>query len=161
MEEKDNDINIIFRPQIGLGKILFSFQEEDIITLLGVPEEREIDIFNDMEYAVRLFYYRLKIYLSAYYENNKFDYLSASTNDLILDNVKFSTLKKREILKFIENYHNVHKITFLMEKEYHKEVNEYYYHYESIGLSIWFENSLISDICVQKAGLRGTIKISD
>jgi len=150
MELEDKDINIIFKPQIGLGKILFSFQEEDIITLLGIPEEKEIDVFNDLEYAIHLYYHRFKIYPSIYYENNKFDYLSISTEDLILDNIKFSTLKKKEILKFIEDYHKSHEIVFSMEKEYDKIVNEYFYNYENIGLSIWFEDSLISDICVQK-----------
>ena len=76
MELEDKDINIIFRPQIGLGKILFSFQEEDIIALLDIPEERNIDNFNDSEYALYLEYWNLNISPSIYYENDKFNYLS-------------------------------------------------------------------------------------
>ena len=151
MELEDKDINIIFRPQIGLGKILFSFQEEDIIAILGIPEERNIDNFNDYEYVIRLRYEKLKMYPSIYYENNKFDYLSIFTDDLILDNVKFSTLKKKEILKFIKNYHEIHGISFGMEKEYEKKVNEYFYDYKNIGLSLWFEDGLITNICVEKS----------
>jgi hypothetical protein len=151
MESKDKDINIVYTPQIGLGRILFSFQENDIVKVLGTPDEREVDIFDSSEYAIYLYYYKIKIYPSLYFENSNFDYLSIFTSDLILDNVKFSTLKKREILKFIKNYHEIYNIRFLMKKEYDEKVNEHYYSYRNIGLSIWFEGDLISDICVQKS----------
>lgn len=54
-------------------------------------------------------------------------------------------------MKFIKNYHEIHNIRFIMEKEFDEKVNEYYYHYENIGLSIWFEDGLITNICVAKS----------
>jgi hypothetical protein len=152
MESKGKDIdNIIFKPQIGLGRILFSFQENDIVKVLGTPDERKVDIFDSSEYAIYLYYYKIKIHPSLYFENNNFDYLSIFTSDIIVDNVKFSTLKKREVLKFIQDYHKINNIRFLMKKEYDEKVNEYFYDYRNIGLSIWFEGDSISDICVQKS----------
>ncbi|MDR0874463.1 MAG: hypothetical protein LBN27_13535 [Prevotellaceae bacterium] len=150
MEEQDKDINIIFKPQIGLGDILFSFQENDIVKILGNPDEREIDVFNSSEYAINLYYYKINIHPSIYYENGEFDYSSISTEDIILDNVKFSSLTKDEIVKFIDDYHNKHGLQYLCKYEYEEDVNEECYFFENIGFTIWFEENTISDICVQR-----------
>jgi hypothetical protein len=152
MESKDKDINIIFKPQISLGYISFSFLENDIVEALGTPDEREIDAFNSSEYAIYLYYYNKKVYPSLYFENGNFDYLSINTDDIILDDVKFSTLTKNEILKFIKDYHCKNKLQYLCKYEYEEDVSEEYYYFENIGLTIWFEEDSISDICVHKTG---------
>jgi hypothetical protein len=55
MESKDKDINIVYTPQIGLGRILFSFQENDIVKVLEIPDERVVDIFDSSEYVIYLY----------------------------------------------------------------------------------------------------------
>ncbi|MDL2262453.1 hypothetical protein LJC11_03005 [Bacteroidales bacterium OttesenSCG-928-I21] len=151
MEKQGKDINIIFKPQIGLGNILFSFQENDIIKMLGTPDERKIDVFNLSESAIYLYYDEIKIHLSIYYENGKFDHLSIGTEDIVLDSVRFSSSTKDEIIKFIANYHYKNKIHYLCEYTYAENINEEEYFFENIGLTIWFEENTISDICVQKS----------
>jgi hypothetical protein len=133
--------------------MLFSFQESDITKILGIPDEREIDTFNSSEYAIYLYYYKIEVYPSLYFENGNLDYLTINTNDLILDNVKLSTLTKNEILKFIEEYHYKNKLQYLCKYAYEKDVNEEYYRLANLGLSIWFEEDFISDICVYKTDI--------
>ena len=148
MESKDN--NLFFYPGIKLGKLSLSFQEKDIIKILGNPEEQNIDRFNDFEYAVHLYYWDLGIYPSIYYKNESFEYLHIHSGDIILDNVKFSTLKKSEVLSLIKNYHFKNKLQYSCEDAYDEDVDEECYYFEKIGLTIWFEKDLMSNVCVQR-----------
>lgn len=152
MEEKDKDLNnIIFTPQIGFGKILFSFnKEEDILNVLDTPYEREIYIFNDNEYVIHLDYWDINISVSLYFEDRIFDYLSIHTQDAILDNFQFSRHNQSEILTYIKEYHSVYKLDFVEKKEYDKDVEETCFTYDNVGLTIWFDGNGISGICVQK-----------
>jgi hypothetical protein len=150
MEEKDKDINIVFKPQIGFGEVLFSFnKEEDVLKILGTSAERSVDIFNDEEYAIYLDYWNLDISVSLYFENNRFDYLSIHTQDVILDGFCFSLHNQTEILSFIKEYHNVYKLDFVEKIEDIESVEEICYTYDTIGLTIWFDKIGISGICVQ------------
>jgi hypothetical protein len=62
-------------------------------------------------------------------------------------------LTKNEILKFIEEYHYKNKLQYLYKYAYEEDVNEKYYSFENLGLSIWFEEDSISDICVYKTSI--------
>jgi hypothetical protein len=150
MEEKDKDINIVFRPQVGFGKILFSFNEEkEILNVLGTFTERSIDIFNEDEYAIYLDYWNISI--SLYYEYSKFDYLSIHTQDIVLEEFRFSEHEKRDILSFIKKYHDKHHLGFVEDIDYNKNTKEICYYYRNIGLTIWFDKNGISGINVQKS----------
>ena len=153
MEEKGKDIDFNFTPQKGVGKILFSFNEKDVLKILGTPTERSVDVFFDNEYAIYLDYYNSydsHLSVNLYFENNILDYLSIYTNDIILDNFQFSLYHQDEILSFIKKYHDVHKLDFVEKEEYNKNTKEIFYDYDNIGLAIWFDKSGISGICVQK-----------
>lgn len=151
MEEKDKDINIVFKPQIGFGDVLFSFnKEEEVLKILGAFSERNVDIFDDIEYAIHLDYWNLDMSVSLYFENNKFDYLSIHTRNIILDGFRFSLHNQIEILSFIKKYHNVHKLDFIEKIENIETVNEICYTYNTIGLTIWFDKIGISGISVWK-----------
>lgn len=152
MEEKDRDNNLfIFRPQIGLGDVLFSFDKEDEVSkILGDSAERSIDTFNDNEYVIHLDYWNLDVFISLYFENKVFDRLSIHTQDVILNGFRFSLHNQTEILSFIKEYHNTHKLDFIEIIEDMESVEEICYTYDTIGLTIWFDENGISDICVQK-----------
>jgi len=150
MEEKNKDIDLNFTPQVKLGEVLFSFNEQEVLQSLGASAERSLDIFNDREYVIHLDYWSYNFFVSVYYENNKFDYLSIHTQDIILEDFRFSDHKKKDILSFIKQYHEKYKILFLEKEEYDKDTDEICYNYESIGLTIWFDRTDISDISVQK-----------
>lgn len=107
--------NIIFIPQIGLGKIL------------GIADQTELEYLDKKEYSLTLYYWKLGLTYSIYYENEIFDYLSINTSDIILDNFIFSSLNKSSILYFIEEYHENHKLVLDKKIEYNKITNETLY----------------------------------
>lgn len=152
MPIQEHDVNIIFYPEKGLGKIDFSFGEKEIISILGEPENRAIGTYlEENEYTVYLRYFSLGISLYLNFENDKLDYLSISSEDLILDNVQFSSLRKKGLIRFIQHYCIEHKLDEKYEKK--SDNDEEWYFFEGIGLTIWFEkrNGKMSDICVENS----------
>jgi hypothetical protein len=130
---------------------LFSFnREEKISEILGNSAERSVDIFSDNEYIIHLDYWNWNISVNLYFEENKFDYLSIHTQNIILENFCFSCHNQIEILSFIKEYHNFHELDFIEKIESDEGVEETWYFYENLGLTIWFDKNGISDICVQK-----------
>jgi len=148
--EKGSNIDLIFTPQVGLGKIMFSFDQVNIESILGTPEEKNAETFSENEYVLRLYYKKFRLAFSIYFENEKFDYLSIFTNDIILDGFCFSKHKMKKILSFIKQYHEKNGIFFLEKRIYDEDTEETYFIYDNIGLTIWFYKKEISDICVQK-----------
>jgi len=151
MELTDNDTDIIFNPQIGVGNVLFSFEKKDIIKVLGNPKEEKIDIFNENEIVIYLFYGKNGINnVSLYYENNILDYLTIFVEDIILNGFRFSSFNKIITLEFVQKYHFENHVEYLCTFSYDEITEEECYYFENIGLTIWYEKDLISDICVQK-----------
>lgn len=152
MPIQERDVDIIFYPQKGLGKISFSFNEEEIISILGEPEEQEVVTdLGENEYTVYLLYFSLGISLTLHFENDKLDYLSIFSDDLILDNVQFSSLRKKGLIRFIQNYCIEHKLCEKYEKK--SDNDEEWYFFKGIGLTIWFEkrNGKMSNVCVENS----------
>lgn len=150
MQKQEIDDNLIFYPQVKLGKIYFSYQEKDIIEVLGKPSLKEKDDdYSDNSYVIRLVYSKLNISFFLHFEEYKFNYLSIHTDDLIIDKVKLSLfLSKIKLIKYIEMYCEKNGITRQCSKT--KSINEECYTFNKLGLTIWFEQGEISDICVQK-----------
>ncbi|NDV59049.1 hypothetical protein [Bacteroides sp. 519] len=142
-------IDLNFYPNIGLGNISFYFQENDILQVMGSPEKRMIYSYSEKESAICLFYNKLGISFWIHYEDNLFNHLSISIEDIILDGMKFSLLSKQGILEFVRNYHYQCGYDYLYENTYNENVNEEFYYFENIGLSIWFEEDYISDISIK------------
>lgn len=140
-----------FYPNRGLGNISFNFQEDDILKIMGYPEERVIYNYSENDSAICLFYNKKGVIFWIHYDGLFFDYLSINVDDIILDGIKFSILTKLDILKYIKKYHIKHEYDYLCEKEFNEEFNEELYHFENIGLSIWFKKEHISDISIKKA----------
>jgi len=147
----NNDVNIIFHPNIGLGKIQFFFQEKEIIDVLGIPDKREIDIQDTNDYVLRLFYIISDLSFYLHYEDNKFIYMSIHLNDVILEELKLTLLSERIVIDYIKDYHEKNHYIFLLEESFNSEMKETCYYFESIGLTIWYEDGSISDICVQNS----------
>ena len=92
----------------------------------------------------------MSISVNLYFEENKFDYLSIHAQNIILENFGFTAHDQNEILSFIKEYHNIYKLDFIEKIESDEDIEETWYFYEKLGLTIWFDKNGISDICLQK-----------
>jgi len=143
-------IDITFYPFKGLGQILFSSSEEDVIKLLGEPDEKE-DIL-DEESRVVLYYYETRPGIDClfHYESGKFDHLSIFTQNAVLDGFDIASATKDMVFDFIKEYHKTNNIEFKSEISRAEDVNEDYYQFDNIGLTIWYDGEFVSEICIQK-----------
>lgn len=142
--------DIVFYPQKGLGRILFTAHEEDVVSLLGEPAEKEE--ISDEENRVVLYYYNTDPRLDCifHYEKEKLDYLSVFTQNIVLDGFELAAVSKDMMSDFIREYHSKHNLVYRCEVSRAEDVNEDYYQFDSIGLTIWYAGEFISEICVQK-----------
>lgn len=160
MDDRYKDIDITFHPNEKVGKVRFSFKEEDVVTVLGSPSEREIFYYNTpisedekktispdpIQYSVNLFYPEYAIFVG--YADDKFQGTSVHIDDLILDGQQLSKMYKEDVIDFIENYHQKNNIPLQCQVSYAESVNEECYEYDNLGLTLWYINESISDICV-------------
>lgn len=150
MQKQEIDDNLIFYPQVKLGKIYFSYQEKDIIQVLGKPNLKEKDDdYSDNSYVIRLVYSKLNISFFLHFEQDSFNYLSIHTDDLILNKTKLSSFtSKTKLIKHIKKYCDENGLIGQYSKT--KDMSEECYLFDKLSLTIWFEQDIISDICIQK-----------
>lgn len=160
MGDKYKDLDITFHPHKKLGKLGFSFREEDVLTVLGWPSEREIYYYNTpisedekktispepIQYSINMFYPHMAVFIG--YADNKFQGTTIHIDDLILDGHRLSEMYKEDVLDLLENYHYKNGITFQCQTSYAESLNEECYEYDNLGLTLWYVKDGISDICV-------------
>jgi hypothetical protein len=136
-----------FVPNKGMGKISFTSTEEEIVTILGKPETREVIEEGDGFHSVELYFDQQDISVFLHYDGKDFEYLSIHSNNLLFNGIDFSKENKTTIVDNIEAYYAANKIK--MDLAIEKDLPEYVYTYDNIGLTIWFENEAIVDISVE------------
>lgn len=136
-----------FVPNKGMGNISFTSTEEEIIAILGKPETREVIDEGDGFHSVELYFDQQDISVFLHYDGKDFEYLSIHSNNLLFNGIDFRKENKTTIVDNIEAYYAANKIK--MDLKIEKDLPEYVYTYDNIGLTIWFENEEIVDISVE------------
>jgi hypothetical protein len=146
----NKNVDVTFHPFKGLGQIMFTSKEDDVIKLLGNPEEME-DIV-DEDSKVVLYYYNTKPSIDClfHYEKNQFDHLSIFTQNVILDGFDVASASKDMVFDYIKEYHKKNEIDFISEVSHAVDVDEDYYQFDNIGLTIWYAGEFVSEICIQQ-----------
>lgn len=149
-QAEHRNVDITFYPFEGLGQVLFSSKEKDVIGLLGDPDEKE-DIV-DEESKVVLYYYNTDPCIDClfHYEKGHFDHLSIFTQNVILDGFDIASATKDMVFDFVKEYHDKNNIEFKSEISRAEDVNEDYFQFDNIGLTIWYDGEFVSEICIQK-----------
>ncbi len=136
-----------FVPNKGMGNISFTSTEEEIVAILGKPETREVIDEGDGFHSVELYFDQQDISVFLHYDGKDFEYLSIHSNNLLFNGIDFRKENKTTIVDNIEAYYAANKIK--MDLKIEKDLPEYVYTYDNIGLTIWFENEEIVDISVE------------
>lgn len=148
MKETSQNECIKFYPFKGLGSIDFLFDEDEIINVMGQPDEMDEDVINDTDSVVSLSYYDcgLDIFIE-YFDDNRV--LSIHSDDIIVGDENLAFLEKDQMLKHLRTFHEKNDIEFSHEKFIDEETDEEIHYFDSIGLTIWYMDEVVSDICVQ------------
>lgn len=134
-----------FTPNEGVGEVLFKFNKEQIIKKLGNPIEEKMD--NELQSQMLEYELNGKFMLIfIHYEDSKFDYTSIHTDVLYMDDIEISTMNKDELLDFLKEYYE--KLNLNFNFKYTEDDLDDYYEFDDIGLTVWFEEDVITDISV-------------
>ncbi|MFV0531072.1 MAG: hypothetical protein ACK5MD_06500 [Flavobacteriales bacterium] len=140
---KEDDL--IFKPNIGIGKIRFIHNTSDIISLYGRAEE--MDIHNETECVAYEYFSNItRLSVFFHYDNGKLDYTSIHTEKLIVNNVEISNMNREELLSHIKDFHKSLNVEY--QEQFEDNDLDISHSFDNIGLTVWFEDNKISDICV-------------
>lgn len=142
LQIKDN-----FRPNFGIGTLLFYDNENVIKEKIGYPDLKNTDNNESEDYTINLSYKSFGLECFVHYEDSKFSYTSFHLRKLIIDNVNLQNMGENDSLVFLEKYHSNHSIEYLVDVK--EDVEENIYFFEKIGLTLWFSKNELSDICVE------------
>lgn len=142
MQIKDKGINN-FIINKGLNNILFSHSEKELLSLLGKPKEEEYDKIAESK---SLFYDNFMIVL--HYIENKVDYMSIHLNSLNIFGTDISLLSKVDLVDTLRKIYRKEGKKY--KYEYEEDEFEELFFFESLGLSVWYQDSFVSDICIHE-----------
>jgi hypothetical protein len=131
----------------GIGEIKFSNSEKGLSRLLGSPLSTEKF---DRNKSVLYRYVFKNVEIDIFYNERKSKsaHMSIHTNKLKLSGIEISTLKEIEILNLVKKYHKKFQIPF--KYIYEDTQLDVYYDFVNLGLTIWIENNVVSDISISQ-----------
>lgn len=155
MQETDKDISkyYVFNLGKGLGPLSFKHNKENIIEILGKPNQDDFVSYESDDYSETIRYKDIGISICFRYFDNKYDSCEFFTNDLIVEDFNLKTLKKKELLSLIESFHKKNKRNYILKYE-KGNIDEYYF-FPSIGITFWWINNQISEFCISEPSLSG------
>lgn len=134
-----------------LGDISYSLPENKVLELLGKPDfiEEEKLITDEIEETQKYYYNNLGINLNFYYYDKEYYGLSIFTDHIIFKGKNLYNLEKKQVLICIEDIYIEKKYHFDYEHETNS-INEDFYDFTNIGLKLWFDDNVLSDVCISK-----------
>lgn len=143
----NDSIELEFHQGIGIFK--FSMKEKDLKKIISKCLDLEYTI-EKRDQTVVYFCSNKSVDLNFYFHYNKrgLDYLSIHTSDLTLNGVNIKNMKQAAVIDLVERYHTLNFVGFKYTLE--DIDDEVFINFTNIGLSIWFEEEKITDICVNR-----------
>jgi hypothetical protein len=147
--ETNDSINYQFNIGKGLGSILFDMSEGDFINILNNANDIDVDIYEEgIEETKRFHYKDLGVMISISMYGGEFEPVKIFSKKLIISNVDLYQLKKSEIRRLIVVVHKDLDIEFVEELAGDNCETEIFY--PTIGLTLWFDNEVLIDTCIEK-----------
>jgi len=146
-------MNYLFKVGSGLDNLTFDTTESDALKLLGNPDKIEREVYENAyesikDETVRFYYKSSGLKLKFNYFDNEYDGLTISTNKLIYNSEDWFSLSKRKVIKIIKEIHQERNLVYVFEKEKYKNSETEEYNFNAIGLTIWFEDNRVDDLCI-------------
>jgi hypothetical protein len=134
-----------FMPNIGLGIFDFSMKEKDLVNILkektkyNVSRKDNTVIYEVQDKGERLLFF-------FHYNGRGLDYLSIHLTNITLLGMELKNKKCNRVVDIVRAFHKKHSTVF---KYTYEETDEgAFIDFKNIGLSIWFESEVISDISI-------------
>ena len=138
-----------FKFGYGLGDISFEMSERDLFSLLGKPDNIDIDVYEkDIEETKRYHYPKIGLMIAISMYEGINEPLRIFPKKLFVDGVNLYDFNFNDLLEFVKKLHKKYNIEHLLESG--KESFEDVLIYPKLGLTIWFDGGRLLDICMEK-----------
>lgn len=145
MQIKDNLLEL--RPNKGLGIFDFSMREKDLLKLLNqINQAKYTTTRKDQTVIYDCSFYDINMLFFFHYNKRGIEYMTIHTSNLILNHIEVKSKKMDEMIKLAKDFHSIHLKKF--KYTYVDNEDEIFLHFENIGMTVWFEQDIISDISV-------------
>jgi hypothetical protein len=150
METRINDkFSYIFNRNKGVGTLLFSLKRNEVLNLLGEPDSVDNDVYEkNVEETIRFHYKKKGIMISFSRYDGVFDPLKIYLQKLNIEGSNIYNLNYIYVKEYLQSFHQKKQITFKLEET--NDGAEQIIFYPNIGLTLWYENRNLIDLCVEK-----------
>ena len=154
-----NQEDLLFQIGKGLGDVQFSMNEEQVKKLLGEPDsiEKEESVDEEDGTKERVVYYNyheIGIRPAFYYYNDEFDSMNIFSDQIQLHGNNLFEIDQQEILDIVKKIYQEEEWEFKYDYEAFQEDDndpaEEEYNFERMGLTLWFQDETLDEVCVYK-----------
>ncbi len=129
-------MNYNFKIGKGLGQIT---------NLLGVPDK----IIDDKEF-ISLQYNNLGLLIDYESENDQLIDLNIYTKTFLYENKNWFQFNKNDLLQTVRNIYNKMNLEYDLNYNKINSLNEEQYDFDDIGITLFFNENKLSNVCVSK-----------
>lgn len=158
-----NQEDLLFLIGEGLGEVRFSMNEEQVKKLLGEPDsidkEESVDEEDGTnELVVYYNYHEIGMRPAFYYYDDEFDSMNIFADQIQLRGSNLFELDQQEILDIIKKIYQEEEWEFTYDYEFFQDdengPGEEEYNFERMGLTLWFQDEALDEVCVYKPMLK-------
>lgn len=150
IQEKKKNKNIkqfVFVPRKTFNGIFFNSSIEAVLKKIGKPDKIFIDK-NTSQNEISKSYYFQKTNITINYQKfgNVEEPLTFHSNTVYFENTNLFLLNKTELFEVVKKYFVDNNLNFDFNET--NLDDELQFDFTEIGLTIWFQNNIITDICL-------------
>jgi len=153
-------MNYNFTLAKSLGDLNLAYTKQQVIDLLGLPDE--IEYFSDepLPYDDQLenetlIYEKLRLTIRfCFNDDNEYIGIDVSTKCIIYNNLDWFLLSQKEIIDTIKAIYKQYKIKYKFEYEKIRYIKEAFtseeYIFEELGITLFFDDGILNNVFIYK-----------
>lgn len=149
--QAEDEFDLNFIPNVGVGDLLFEMSEKELLELLAMKGNINFErqVYNNGEddksisYRFKLNMNTITVFFNYEEENN---YVSIHMNNMEINEIGLSTMNINKLRFYLKEFHKSLHLEYVEKFEDNKV--DVSYSFDKIGLTVWFEDEEVSDICI-------------
>jgi hypothetical protein len=149
-EQTKDNLDYTFHVGEGIGLINFNLTENELLKLLGTPDDIDIDLYEEkVEETKRLHYTQRGLMITISMYDRIVDPLKIFTNKLYINGIdvyKFDM--PTDFRSYVQKAYESLQIEFIDTAQNNESELELYC--PRLGLTAWFQDDKLIDLCLEK-----------
>lgn len=135
-----------------LGDLRFDYTEQEVVALLGKPDdiEHESDHKHKGSEYVTYYYFGYGLAVSFHKQQKSNEGMSVFSENVMLKGHNLYELKRKDILNLVEQVYKEEGLEQYFSLTQQSQTNEDTERlvFEELGVTLWFDGDMLDDVCV-------------